>query len=203
MIQKCSASKGLVYKSVVWSTIFRHSCFSISREYANKFASSVLSLKAPSAFSSVLYMFKKRGLVNLLRASAFFGLGSGWIIRISCTDFSSKKLSKWWIIVRKNATFLSQSIFVFSAPYQSLAPFTSTPIKFLSGKWGASPTVYSPLPHASSSTISWSFPKKLDQFFFTVSKISLSGWIITSSAELWLYFESFERHMRDILGLSG
>src|SRR5690606_34087808 len=97
----------------------------------------------------------------------YFICGSGKVIHISSTSFSSKRKSTSSIWVRKKPTFFRFSSKAIFAPRHKRAPLMSMPKKFFSGYFFARFTVCSPLPQPNSKTIGLLFLKKfLRQFPF-------------------------------------
>ena len=90
-------------------------------------------------------------LVEVNLFLVFFICGSGKVIQISDTSPGMKNDVISSMFVRMNATFASPCTEAWFAPVHIRAPLMSMPMKFLSGKRCASPTVYSPFPHPSSS----------------------------------------------------
>lgn len=112
-------------------------------------------------------------LVRRLRG--FFICGSLNVSHISLTSPGAKKRSIISILVRKKATFFNPSSNAWVAPVHIRAPLISTPIKLIFGNSFANPTVYSPLPHPSSSTMGLSFLKYISRHRPFISNGTLSA----------------------------
>ena len=112
-------------------------------------------MNGPIGTKEFLYRSINKGEVSLFLG--LLGWGSEKVSQISDTSSLEKKCSMKSIFVLRNRTFSIFWSFIVFAPFHILAPFISTPIKFVSGFLFDNPIVYSPLPHPSSSTIGLSF----------------------------------------------
>ena len=133
---------------------------------------SVLTCTAPPSTRKWRYRARKVVLVSRLRTC--FICGSENVSHICCTSSGPKKRSIISMLVRRKATLASPSSRACLAPVHIRAPLMSTPMKFISGFLRARPTVYSPLPQPSSSTMGFAFLKYISRQWPFISNGTLS-----------------------------
>ncbi len=101
----------------------------------------------------IIRRYMARNRVEVSRLRVFFICGSGKVIHISSTSPGAKKRSMFSISQRRNAALSMPDSSTSRAPVHILAPFMSMPTWLREESLRASPTVYSPRPHPSSSTM--------------------------------------------------